>query len=393
MAQDNNRLSIESTQPNLLNDAADILQVGCVATDEDLVITGWNRWMEAATGQSAAHAVGKKLTTVFPELVETPAERAFHRALGGESVVFSHSFHQYLLPLPAPSGFGEFKSMQQSARIVPLMSEGSVGGVIALIEDVTERVARERALDEAKERAEAANKTKSDFLAAMSHELRTPLTAILGYADLLDSEIVGQLNEPQKEHLHRMVAGAWHLINIIEEILTFSRIEAQQYEISLAPTDVALIVKDVVSLLENQAGMKGLSIDLQLPGQPTLVETDAQRVKQILVNVIGNAIKFTDNGKVGVKLDLDDDWVRIAVTDTGPGIPEQYKNAVFEPFVQVDQSYTRRKGGTGLGLPLSRSLAELVGGSLVLESAPGKGATFVIKLPMKKVKPEPSTGG
>lgn len=388
MVQQNSRLSIESTQPNLLNDAADILQVGCIATDEDLVITGWNRWMEAATGWSAAHALGKRLTTVFPELVGTPAERAFHRALAGESVVFSHSFHQYLLPLPAPAGFADFKSMQQSARIVPLMSERNIAGVIALIEDVTERVARERALDEAKQRAEAANKTKSDFLAAMSHELRTPLTAILGYADLLDSEIVGELNEPQKEHLHRMVAGAWHLINIIEEILTFSRIEAQQYEVSLASTDVEAIVKDVISLLENQAAVKGLSIDVQLPEQPTLADTDAQRVKQILVNVVGNAIKFTDAGNVTVKLDTEADWVRIAVTDTGPGIPERYRKTVFEPFVQVDQSYTRRKGGTGLGLPLSRSLAELMGGSLVLENAPGQGATFVVRLPRKKVMPE-----
>jgi signal transduction histidine kinase len=275
-------------------------------------------------------------------------------------------------------------AMQQSARVVPHTWNG-ISGALVLVQDVTERVVREKELGDAKEAAETASKVKSEFLAAISHELRTPLTAILGYADLLQTEIAGPLSNVQREHLERITAGTWHLIKIIEQILSFSRVEAQKYEVTLEPVNVPDIINQTVALLQQQAAEKGVSLDVQIAEPSLVIETDPLKLRQILLNLLGNAIKFTDKGAITVEARSTGRALKIRIIDTGSGVPQRMHNLIFEPFVQADQSTTRAKSGTGLGLALSRSLTELLGGELVLESSGPEGSVFRLQLPVHQI--------
>ena len=373
---------ISGVGASALQEAADIMDAGVVVVDDNLVIHGWNRWMESASNIPASQACAQPLTEVLGLEESSIAVRSFRRALAGEAVVLSHQFHHFVFPFPPAPGFTGIQHMQQSARFVPYSIHGK-SAAIAIIQDVTERVARERDLSEAKEKAEAASKTKSEFLAAISHELRTPLTAILGYADLLQSEIGGSLNPVQHDHISRITAGTWHLIKIIEEILSFSRVEAKKYEVTLEPVNVSDIVNQTTALLQQQAEGKGIELDIQMAEPSLIIETDALKLRQILLNLLGNAIKFTEQGSITVDVHTVGNELVCRIIDTGPGVPARSRNVIFEPFVQADQSSTRAKGGTGLGLALSRSLAELLGGSLVLESTSAQGSVFTLKLPVR----------
>jgi signal transduction histidine kinase len=302
-------------------------------------------------------------------------------ALAGATTVWSHRFHRYFIPLAPPSGHTRFERMQQSAHIMPVLRDGQVTGVLVLLQDVTERVAREEELREALQRAESASRAKSEFLASMSHELRTPLSAIVGYMELLDGEMVGPVTPVQKNYVGRVKRAARHLINIIEEILTFSRIEAGKEEVHAELVDATLLVRDVGELFEPQSLEKGLALTVALPPERVVVTTDPTRLRQILINLLGNAMKFTDAGHVALEVTLTDDRVHFCVRDTGPGITSVDLGRIFDPFTQLDQSHTRPKGGTGLGLPVSRRLAHLLGGDLTVTSAPMQGTTFTLWLP------------
>jgi signal transduction histidine kinase len=272
--------------------------------------------------------------------------------------------------------------MQQSARIMPVLRDGEPDGVIVLLHDVTERVAREEELRAALQRAEAGSQSKSEFLASMSHELRTPLSAVVGYMELFEGDMLGPVPAEQKRYLKRVKAAARHLISIIEEILTFSRIDAGKEEVHGEMLDVVQLARDVEELLEPQAVLKGLELSVTLPDQSVLVNTDPTKLRQILINLLGNALKFTDAGAVVLEMSVADDSVTFCIRDSGPGIDSADLERIFDPFTQVDQSLKRRKGGTGLGLPVSRRLADLLGGSLSVESSPGAGTAFTLRIPI-----------
>ena len=242
----------------------------------------------------------------------------------------------------------------------------------------------------AREAAEAASLAKSQFVAMMSHELRTPLSAIIGYQELLSEGIVGPVTQRQKEQLARIRASAAHLRDLINQILSLSRIEAGKEEVNREEVDLALLVRDVIMLLEQEAAAKALEIDVRIPDQAIEMESDAGKLRQILLNLLSNAIKFTDEGTIGVALEASPDEVVVTVSDTGVGIAPGDHARVFDPFTQVDQSMTRRAGGSGLGLPVSRRLAIILGGDIELESEPGKGSTFRLRLPREA--PEPTDG-
>jgi len=365
----------------LLNGLGEVLELGIVTLDADLVVRGWNRWMEAASDTGEASVLGRSLLDVFPELQDTPAEEALRRALAGATTIWSHRFHRFLLPLAPPSGHTRFERMQQSARIMPMLREGEVTGVLLLVQDVTDRVAREEELRDALQRAEAASLAKSEFLASMSHELRTPLAAIVGYMELLDGEMVGPMTPVQKNYIGRVKLAARHLITIIEEILTFSRIEAGKEEVRMEPVDPAVLARDVGELFEPQSLQKGLTLTVALPDERVVISTDPTRLRQILINLVGNAMKFTDAGHVALELSATDERMHFCVRDTGPGMTAQDLERIFDPFTQLDQSHKRPKGGTGLGLPVSRRLAHLLGGDLTVASEPGRGTTFTLWLP------------
>lgn len=388
MRPDPRALTFDTTSLPLLHDLGEVLELGVLAVDADLVVRGWNRWLEAASGMTAAEVVGRPLLELFGEgLGDGQAVAALRRAFTGATTVWSHRFHEYFLPLPPPAGHDGFAWMQQSARIMPLMLGDDVQMVLVLVQDVTERVAREDELHAALKRAEVASQAKSDFLASMSHELRTPLSAIVGYMDLLEGEMVGAVAPLQKTFLGRVKAAARHLINIIEEILTFSRVEAGKEPLHLEEVEVASLARDVEELFEPQALRKQLVLTVSLPDAPVLLTTDATKLRQILINLVGNAMKFTDSGEVSLELEVPNDTVVFRIRDTGPGIDASDLGRIFDPFTQVDQSLKRTKGGTGLGLPVSRKLAHLLGGDLLVESSAGCGTTFTLWLPRSAESP------
>jgi signal transduction histidine kinase len=235
---------------------------------------------------------------------------------------------------------------------------------------------------DARRAAEEASRAKSQFVAMMSHELRTPLSAIIGYQELLAEEISGPITEQQRQQLHRIRASATHLRDLINQILSLSRIEAGREEVAVDAVDLVSLVEDVAVLMEQEVEGAGLRFDVHLPGRPVEIETDAGKVRQILLNLISNAIKFTDEGAVEVRLETNGASARVIVRDTGIGIASEDRERIFDAFTQVDQSMTRQAGGSGLGLPVSRRLARLLGGDVSLESGPGQGSTFVLSLPL-----------
>ncbi|HZS61649.1 MAG TPA: ATP-binding protein, partial [Gemmatimonadaceae bacterium] len=238
-----------------------------------------------------------------------------------------------------------------------------------------------KAADVARADADSANQAKSLFLAVTSHELRTPINAIIGYTDLMSDEIVGTLNEVQRRHLGRVRMSAQHLLALIENVLTLSRIEARREVVQVTNTDVCAITRESAELLTPAAAAKGLWLRLEMPEEPCWLRTDATKVKQVLINLISNAVKFTDEGGVALKLVPANGTVRIDVRDTGIGIPRSSFDQVFEAYWRATQERGNPRMGTGLGLSVAKRLAEMLGGSIEVASAVGIGSTFTLLLP------------
>ena len=233
---------------------------------------------------------------------------------------------------------------------------------------------------QARASAEAANKAKSDFLAVVSHELRTPLNAILGYQSLLADEVLGPLSETQGQHLRRIGHSAQHLTTIVDQILTLARAEVKETAINLDTVSVDMLLREVVAIATPLAGAKGLQVHCDCDPNITIV-SDAAKLRQILINLVGNAVKFTDTGSVALHARLDGADVVIEVRDTGIGIAPEHQERIFDEFWQAEQPLTRRAGGAGLGLAVSRHLATLLSGVITVTSAPGRGSTFTLRLP------------
>ena len=250
----------------------------------------------------------------------------------------------------------------------------------------TETVVRARLFEaerDARTAAEAANRAKAAFLASMSHELRTPLQAALGFAQLVRSGVYGAVNEQQSEVLGRVERSQMHLSRLIDDILDFARLEAGRVRVESEPVVLADVIDDLAPLVEPQAVKKGIELSLVPPSDALAVRGDRHRVQQILVNLVGNAIKFTpENGMIQVGAQRNGTTAIVSIRDTGRGIPADRLQAIFEPFVQVEDSLTRTASGVGLGLAISRDLARAMGGDLMVESELGKGSTFSIVLPL-----------
>lgn len=254
------------------------------------------------------------------------------------------------------------------------------------------RANAERARSEAeaaRAEAERANNSKTDFLAVMSHELRTPLTAIMGYEELLSDGITGPVTELQRQQLGRINASARHLLGLIDEILTFARVDIGRERVRWESMSVNHTLGDAAALVEPMAAAKSVQFYVHLLEEDQAIQTDGTKLRQMLVNLLSNAIKFTDKGEVRVNCAIENNLLEVRIADTGVGIPADNMENIFEPFWQAEQVATRKTGGTGLGLSVTRKLARLLGGDVTVASRVGEGTTFILTLPMKAPAGEP----
>ncbi|MGE5385468.1 MAG: PAS domain S-box protein [Betaproteobacteria bacterium] len=256
--------------------------------------------------------------------------------------------------------------------------------VMSAIRDITDRKRFERALQEKNVELENANRAKDRFLASMSHELRTPLNAVIGFTGTLLMKLPGPLNEEQERQLTVVRSNARHLLALINDLLNLAKIEAGKVELGLEQVDCRAVVREVVTSLQPDALSKGLTLTVDVPDFECIFMTDPRAVRQILINLANNAIKFTECGSVAIKLSTGmlkgKKTLSISVADTGPGIRPEELETLFEPFVQGQASRRRGVEGTGLGLHLSRKLAGLLGGELIAKSVFGSGSTFTLVL-------------
>ncbi len=332
------------------------------------------------------------------------AQHLFGRSAGelqgthlGYPVVAGESFE---IEIVRPDG----AAVGAELRVVDLEWDGVPAHLVSL-RDVTDRKrADERASQLEEERlaraeAEAANRTKSEFLAMMSHELRTPLNAVIGYAELLELGIPGALTEEQVTQVSRILTSARHLLGLVNEVLDLARIDAGRLAVERSASPASLAIDAAVAVAQPMAEARGVSVEVTRDGLARAVyDGDESRVRQILVNLLSNAIKFTEPGgrvvvQAGVaheappeaRLTGTGPWVYLRVEDNGIGIPSDRLAAIFDPFVQVDASHTRPKDGSGLGLTISRRLARLMNGDVSVRSEAGRGSAFTLWLPAAPV--------
>ncbi|HEX8358987.1 MAG TPA: PAS domain-containing sensor histidine kinase [Longimicrobium sp.] len=292
-------------------------------------------------------------------------------------------------------GSGETSLVHRSGRrvrvrltFVPILVEGEIIGVYCIAEDITERkraeserealLLRERV---ARREAEAASRAKTDFLAVVSHELKTPLNVINGFADLLFDGDAGELTAVQRRHLERIQASSRQLGELIDEVLSYSRLESGPDAPHLQAVDVGIALRHAAAEVQPAAREKGLA--LSVSGHDACIAlTDPARLKRLLASLLSNAVKFTESGEVRVDARREPSAVAVTVTDTGIGIAAEHLERIWEPFWQVEHPLVRRAGGTGLGLSVARRLAELMGGDIEVNSEPGAGTTFTVRLPV-----------
>ena len=299
----------------------------------------------------------------------------------------------YVEPITSKDGLRHVRTDKIPVASTP---GGRHDRILAIATDVTEQVRDQQRRDRhtaqmaaAKEAAEAADRAKGDFLARMSHEIRTPMSAILGYSDLMLDP--GLTRSDRVDSLQAIRRNGRHLLTLINDILDLSKIESGQFDVETLDVDPLAVAADVLSTVRPQAREKGLHLSFRTIGKlPRFVRSDAVRLRQILLNLVGNAVKFTEEGAVTVAFACDgpgdDCRLRVTVTDTGIGIEPDMIPTLFQPFRQADLSMSRRFGGTGLGLSISRHLAEKLGGRLDVQSTPGLGSTFTLEVPAGRLK-------
>jgi signal transduction histidine kinase/ActR/RegA family two-component response regulator len=368
---------------------------GVLVTDAGLKISHCNRWIEKQTEKSGKDINGLSLFSVFPEIEMRGLADYYRQVLLGESRVLSHSFHQYLLAMPAPSPDSGMEMMQQTCRIAPLIEAGNIVGTITIIEDVTDRVIRELELKArlkekelllkselaARRLAEENSRVKDEFLATVSHEIRAPLNAIKGWSLILRR---GPVDKQTFNHaLDTIDRNVTAQSELIEDLLDISRMVTGQLALELNAVDLVEILNSAIDSMSPTLGAKELKLNRTFGSKASFVLADRERIQQVFWNLLSNAIKFTPaNGSIEVVLLEDENFVSISVRDNGIGISPEFLPFVFDQFRQGDGGKRRRHGGLGLGLSIVKNLVALHGGSVGAESpGEGQGTSFTVTLP------------
>ena len=331
-----------------------------------------NRYFEQAVGRSRDEVLGRSIKDLFdPDHAAEMLTRDEQVLRDGQPVTVEEQVRHPL------TGARDYLTTS-----VPLTDyRGRPYAVLNLGTDVTMLKTLQRELSSARDEAQASAKAKGEFLANMSHEIRTPLNAMLGLAQLGRRNLAG--SPPPAQTFERILRAGRHLQGVIDDVLDFTRIESGKLDVDLLPVHLPALVEEVMELVSDRAREKGLDLKSANQAAPSWVLLDPLRVSQVLVNLLANAIKFTAHGEVRLSLDCTDKLLTLSVSDTGPGIPKEHQERIFHAFEQADASTTRKYGASGLGLDISRRQVEAMGGTLTLESEPGRGATFTVALPLR----------
>lgn len=288
-------------------------------------------------------------------------------------------------------------------HVALLAAGGKKLGVQVMQRDITEHKQLEQEIQRKNEQLEAQNeelgkasRAKSDFLARMSHELRTPLNVVMGFAELMLDQVPGKINEEQRQCLDDILTSSRHLLGLINEVLDLAKVEAGKVELRLKDIALSEVVESVTSAMMPELSQRKQSLDVSLDDGLPLVQADEARLRQVFFNLLSNASKFTpDRGKIRIEASRKDGWCQVSVSDNGIGIKEEDLKQIFEPFYQADDSMTRERRGTGLGLTLVKELVEMHGGRILVESKYGKGSSFIFTLPLvaaERIGAEENTG-
>ncbi|HKQ28495.1 MAG TPA: ATP-binding protein, partial [Burkholderiales bacterium] len=364
--------------PGRVRAALDTLTEGLLVIDRKQNIVLANRSISALLRKSAEELVGLNINAI--------------PWISTETMPYESGSYPWVLALEegAVQRDGMIRLKDPEAKLHTFMfncspvvaTSGKPGGVLISFEDITQLEENKVALSLAKEEAEAASRAKSEFLANMSHEIRTPMNAILGFTELLRRGF-GKNERESTKYLNTIHMSGQHLLALINDILDLSKVEAGRMDVERVACAPHSIVLQAIEELTVKAQEKGIALAFEVEGRvPESVLSDPARLRQIVLNLVGNAIKFTDSGSVRIRARLEGNAVEslysVKVIDTGIGVPADKLESLFDPFIQADTSITRRFGGTGLGLTISRKLARALGGDIVAESAPGKGSAFTL---------------
>lgn len=424
---DGRTIYLESVKCPLRNEAGEIIGLAGISRDISQQVEDEKKLLQAKTEAEQTAALIEAIFKTVPDRLYFKDAQA--RALGGNPAwVSSHGFKRVEEMIgktdvdlhPAPMGRELYeKELQQlktgettrvrekhtdaQGRTVYIEaikapfrdSEGNIAGLVGISRDITLQVENERKLMAAQQEAEAANKAKSAFLAMMSHEIRTPMNGVIGAASLLMGT---ELNDQQEEFVHTIQVSGENLMTIINDILDYSKIEAGKIELECVPFSPRECIEDAFDLFVQAAAKKNIELLYYVePEVPSTLKGDPTRLRQILVNLLGNAVKFTEQGEVDLQAQLlthdtnhNRCTLQFSVRDTGIGISEEARKKLFQSFTQADASSTRKYGGTGLGLAISRRLTDLMGGDIWIESTEGEGTTFHFTVELEGAPPQPA---
>ena len=340
-------------------------------------IITWNAGAERLKGYTAEEIIGKHFSIFYPQQDLAAGKPAWELEIATEEGRLEDEGWRIRK---------DGTRFWANVIITALRDEsGTLVGFAKVTRDLTERrAAEERAIEDARRVAEAdaSNRAKSQFLASMSHELRTPLNAIGGYAELIEMGLGGAVSDQHREYLLRIRGSQQHLLRIINDLLNYGRIEAGKLIYEKQPVSLSSVVESVTGMISLQATTRGVTLERGQCEGDVMCIGDRLKIEQVVLNLLSNAVKFTPaGGRVVAACGTTGDSVVVTVSDTGPGIPADSAEQIFEPFVQLGRSLSSGHEGAGLGLAISRDLARAMGGDVTVESSPGEGAVFTLTLP------------